>query len=59
MVDGLHIPIWNRSKKPLDIALSREGRNWEELTMGAIQPMDNINLIGIVIMNPHCMMNVS
>jgi hypothetical protein len=25
MVDGLHIPIWNRTKKPLAIAL----RGWE------------------------------
>jgi hypothetical protein len=22
MVDGLHIPVWNRAKKPLAIALS-------------------------------------
>jgi hypothetical protein len=22
MVDGLHIPVWNRTKKPLAIALS-------------------------------------
>jgi hypothetical protein len=26
MVDGLHIFIWNRTKKPLAIALSGEGR---------------------------------
>jgi hypothetical protein len=26
MVDGLHIPIWNRTKKPLAIALSGMGR---------------------------------
>jgi hypothetical protein len=26
MVDGLHIPIWNRTKKPLAIALSGVGR---------------------------------
>jgi hypothetical protein len=26
MVDGLHIPIWNRAKKPLAIALSGVGR---------------------------------
>jgi hypothetical protein len=25
MVDGLHIPIWNRTKKLLAFALSREG----------------------------------
>jgi hypothetical protein len=26
MVEGLHIPIWNRTKKPLAIALSGVGR---------------------------------
>jgi hypothetical protein len=26
MVDGLHIPIWNRTKKPLAIALNGAGR---------------------------------
>jgi hypothetical protein len=26
MVDGLQIPIWNRTKKPLAIALSGVGR---------------------------------
>jgi hypothetical protein len=26
MVDGLHIPIWNRTKKPLAITLSGMGR---------------------------------
>jgi hypothetical protein len=26
MVDGLHIPIWNRTKKPLAIALSEVGK---------------------------------
>jgi hypothetical protein len=26
MVDGLHIPIWSRTKKPLAIALSGVGR---------------------------------
>jgi hypothetical protein len=26
MVDGLHIPIWNRTNKPLAIALSGVGR---------------------------------
>jgi hypothetical protein len=28
MVDGLHIPTWNRTKKPLAIALSGAGRGW-------------------------------
>jgi hypothetical protein len=26
MLDGFHIPLWNRTKKPLAIALSRVGR---------------------------------
>jgi hypothetical protein len=26
MVDELHIPIWNRTRKPLTIALSRVGK---------------------------------
>jgi hypothetical protein len=26
MADGLHIPMWNRTKKPFAIALSRMGR---------------------------------
>jgi hypothetical protein len=26
MVDGLHIPIWNRTRKPLGTALSGVGR---------------------------------
>jgi hypothetical protein len=28
MVDGLHIPIWTRTKKPLTIALGRKGRGF-------------------------------
>jgi hypothetical protein len=34
MVDGLHMPIWNRTKKPLVIALSGVGGGWEWETMG-------------------------
>jgi hypothetical protein len=30
MVDGLHIPIWNRTKKPLAIALSGAGKGLRE-----------------------------
>jgi hypothetical protein len=26
MVDGLHIPVWNRTKKPLSVSLSGVGR---------------------------------
>jgi hypothetical protein len=37
MVDALHIPIWNRTKKPLTIALSGvEG-------LSARQDEDNVN----------------
>jgi hypothetical protein len=41
MVNGLHIPIWNRTEKSLAIALSGVGIG-----------LYNISLIGIVIMNP-------
>jgi hypothetical protein len=34
MVDGLHIPIGNRTKKPLAIALSGMGRGLRGETMG-------------------------
>jgi hypothetical protein len=27
MLSGLHIPIWNRTKKPLAISLSEAGRD--------------------------------
>jgi hypothetical protein len=30
MVDRLHIPIWNRTKKLLDFALSRAREGWGE-----------------------------
>jgi hypothetical protein len=30
MVDGLHIPIWNRTRKPLANALSGVGREFRE-----------------------------
>jgi hypothetical protein len=33
IVDGLHIPIWNRIKKPLPIALSAAGRGVRGETM--------------------------
>jgi hypothetical protein len=36
MVDGLHIPIWNRTKKPLAIALSGVGRGLGGVAMGAM-----------------------
>jgi hypothetical protein len=36
MVDGLHIPIWNRTKKPLAIALSGVGKRLKGETMGAM-----------------------
>jgi hypothetical protein len=34
MVDELHIPIWNRTKKPLTIALSAVERRVRGETMG-------------------------
>jgi hypothetical protein len=38
MVDGLHIPTWNRTKKPLTIVLSRIGRGLRGTDKG-----DNVN----------------
>jgi hypothetical protein len=35
MADGLHILTWNRTKKPLAIALSRAGRGLRERDNGA------------------------
>jgi hypothetical protein len=36
MVDGLHIPIQNRTRKPLAIALSRARRGFGGEMIGAI-----------------------
>jgi hypothetical protein len=36
MVDGLHISIWNRTKKPLAVALRGVGGQLRGETMGAI-----------------------
>jgi hypothetical protein len=36
MTDGLHIPIRNRTKKPLAIALSEVDRGLRGKTMGAM-----------------------
>jgi hypothetical protein len=46
MVDGLH--IWDRTKKPLAIALSGAGRGLKGKNDGAMYIMYNISLIGIV-----------
>jgi hypothetical protein len=35
MVDRLHIPIWNRTKKPLAIALSDAGKRLREREDGS------------------------
>jgi hypothetical protein len=51
MVDGFHIPVCNRTKKPLAIALSGVGRGLRGRDDGGNVTMYNINLIGIVIMN--------
>jgi hypothetical protein len=37
MVDWLHIPIWNRTKKPLTIASSGEGGDWLGEIIGVMQ----------------------
>jgi hypothetical protein len=47
MVDGLHIPIWNRTKKPLAIALSGAGR----VLRGRDDGTYNVSLIGIATIN--------
>jgi hypothetical protein len=36
MVDGFQIPVWNRTKKPITIALSGWGGSWGGETMGAM-----------------------
>jgi hypothetical protein len=40
MIDGLHIPIWNRTKTPFSIALSGAGRELRGRDGG-----DNVNNI--------------
>jgi hypothetical protein len=40
MVDGLHILIWNRTKKPLAIALSRAG--WESGGRNSEEDLNNV-----------------
>jgi hypothetical protein len=50
MVDGLRIPTWNKTKKPLAIALSGAGRQGRD-DGGDITNV-HISLIRIVIMNP-------
>jgi hypothetical protein len=56
MVDGIHMLIWGRTKKPLVIALSGVGRGlrWRE---DGGDLMYNISLIGIVTMNPSLIYN--
>jgi hypothetical protein len=36
MADGLHMPIWNRAKKPLAIALSGSERGLRGEMIGAM-----------------------
>jgi hypothetical protein len=50
MVDGLHIPIWNRTKKPLEIAVIRMTKGLSGRYMGAMWPMYNISLTEFVTM---------
>jgi hypothetical protein len=59
MVDGLHIILQNRTMKLLAIALSGVGKGKGGEMVGAIEPMCNISLFGIVTMNPPtCTMNI-
>jgi hypothetical protein len=48
MVDEHHITIWNRTKKPLSIALSGVGKSWGEEMLGEMILMFKISLIRIV-----------
>jgi hypothetical protein len=46
MADGLHIPIWNRTMKPLAIALSMWGGSWGErwlMQLNSVQFKSNQN----------------
>jgi hypothetical protein len=52
MVNGIRIPIWNRTKEPLGIALIEVGRGLKGRDMGAKQLIYNISLISIVTVNP-------
>jgi hypothetical protein len=52
MVDGLHIPIRNRRKKPLAIAFSGAGRALGGRDDGSDVTMYSITLIRIATMNP-------
>jgi hypothetical protein len=52
MVDGIHIPIWKRTKEPLGMALIEVEEDWRGEMMGANQLMYNISLISIVTVNP-------
>jgi hypothetical protein len=51
MADGLHIYTWNRTMKPLAVALSGVWRGCR----GEIWPMYNIRLLGTGTMNPPSM----
>jgi hypothetical protein len=59
MFDGLHIPMWKRTKNPLAIALNGAGRGWGGELMGIMWLMYNISIIGIVTMNSPHVMNIS
>jgi hypothetical protein len=52
MVDGLHIPTWTRTKKPLTIALSGAGRDFGGTDNGGNET------IKIVTIMPSCIMNM-
>jgi hypothetical protein len=52
MVGGLHTLIWNRTKKPLVIALSGTRKWWGGETVGMMWPMYNTSLLDIVTIIP-------
>jgi hypothetical protein len=58
MVDGLHIHIQNKTMKPFAIASRWARRGWGK-RVGLMQPMYNVSLFRIVIMNPPCTINIS
>jgi hypothetical protein len=51
MVNGLHKPVWNRTKKPLAIVSGRVERGLRGREDGTMLQMYSAGLIGIVTMN--------
>jgi hypothetical protein len=59
MVDGLHISIRNKTRKPVEIVLIGVGRGLRGRDDGGDVTNYNISLIKIVTTNPPCTMNIS